>query len=462
MMLGMSTETLVAELRKVRFHGKTGSSKYEIDTCISLAVLFNFFTAFFVGIIFQTKKSNYFSFFIFILEFFGCIFSLVVLLTYLSDHIFVIYSIFVVITIAFYIWLNKGNLWPMLTENVQVQDDKLPCVTHFRALINVFSVICILAADFQVFPERFLKTEYYGFSLMDTGVGLFVVALALGSSHSRPRRVNLSAFYKHFILLSIGIGRFLAVRSVDYQHQVFEYGVHWNFFITLALIGIFNEFLFRFLNSTRSIFIFSIILLVSYESALNLGLRDWIFGSAPRDNFIYANREGICSMAGYEVLYLWGVVIKSLLPRKGDCFEQYRQAGIRYMVAYLILFIFDFIAYSYFPPSRRCVNLGYVRWIISISLFHLSALITYELTILLWNKRMQTKINRTIPCILESVNFNGLLFFLLGNLLTGLINLSMYTLLIWDHERSLAIITLYIFTCCSVTSFLYAKQWRIR
>lgn len=458
----LSTENLVAELREKRFYEKTGSSTFEIDKCISLAVVFNIITTILVNILFQTRKSNH-PFLIFILEFFGCIFPLVVSLTSLSDHIYDIYGTLIPLIVVVYFWLLlRRDLWPMLFENVRIKDSKLPCITHFRALVNVFSVICILAADFHVFPERFLKTEYYGYSLMDTGVGLFVVNLALGSSHSRRRRINLSTFFKHFIPLSIGIGRFLAVRSVDYQHQIFEYGVHWNFFVTLAIIGIFNEFSFRVVNSTKSILIFSIVLLVSYEFVLNVGLRDWIFGFAPRDNFISANREGICSIVGYQVLYLWGVVMKRLLPRKGDVFEQYRQSVRYFLLFYSIISLFNRFTYDYLPPSRRCANAGYVLWIITIVLFYLTFLIAFELSTVLWNIQMKTKINRTVPVILESVNFNGLSFFLLANLLTGVINLSMHTLLIRNELHSLIIITCYIFICCSFTSLLYAKQWRIR
>lgn len=456
--MARSPSELLAEYHNFRFSNTTGSTSQEIDACISLSVFYNVLTVCFVNMFFQTNKSN--SFRIFIFEFVGCVSSLVITLTYLSEYIFFISGFTALVIIAVCLRLNGGIQWQLHTDKIRVKDNRLSCVSHFRGMVNLYSVICILAADFSFFPKRFLKTEFYGFGLMDTGVGLFAVTLALGSSHSRSRPARPSDFLKHSILLLLGIGRYLSVRSVDYHHQIFEYGVHWNFFITLAVIGIFNEFLFRLINSTKSISFFSIILLISYEFALNAGVRDWIFGSSPRDSFISANREGICSVIGYEVLYLWGVIIKSILPRKGDSYEQYLKAVKIYLKGYLILLVVNYFSYSYFPPSRRCANFAYVRWITAISLFYLIIILTFELIVNAWNMKMKTKIS-SVPLIIESVNFNGLLFFLLGNLLTGIINLKIPTLLL-DDFWSFVILIMYSFTCCSVSSILYTKKWRIR
>lgn len=79
---------------------------------------------------------------------------------------------------------------------------------------------------------------------MDVGVGSFVVASALTSRQARgvvdssKSRVDifLSTLRGIIPVLVIGVARILAVKGSNYQEHVSEYGVHWNFFFSLALI----------------------------------------------------------------------------------------------------------------------------------------------------------------------------------------------------------------------------------
>jgi hypothetical protein len=75
-------------------------------------------------------------------------------------------------------------------EDVQTIDssynyrEQILCLTFklFRVTVYTLTAISILAVDFHVFPRRFAKTETYGVSLMDIGVGVFVAAHAMKST----------------------------------------------------------------------------------------------------------------------------------------------------------------------------------------------------------------------------------------------------------------------------------------
>ncbi|RLO01950.1 hypothetical protein DYB28_014964 [Aphanomyces astaci] len=65
-----------------------------------------------------------------------------------------------------------------------------PAVTCFRAQMMIctyeaHNCVAILAVDFTIFPRRFAKTETFGVSLMDSGVGLFIMSSALTSAYAR-------------------------------------------------------------------------------------------------------------------------------------------------------------------------------------------------------------------------------------------------------------------------------------
>ncbi|KAA0162884.1 hypothetical protein FNF28_04519 [Cafeteria roenbergensis] len=151
-----------------------------------------------------------------------------------------------------------------------------PFLTHLRAGVFVVTVLAILAADFPAFPRELLKTEVAGVSLMDMGVGAVVLGGAVASRQSRSvfsRAVTLangraaaveaqraasrygshaaSAARQLFGLegafgsavaasgpcLLLGLLRLAGTAATNYQTHVGEYGAHWNFFVTLALVG---------------------------------------------------------------------------------------------------------------------------------------------------------------------------------------------------------------------------------
>jgi len=81
------------------------------------------------------------------------------------------------------------------------------------------------------------------------GVGAFIVSNAIVSPEARNVGKASGGWWSSVFksirssspLLVLGLARFLAVKSTDYQEHVSEYGVHWNFFITLFVVRVSNQ-----------------------------------------------------------------------------------------------------------------------------------------------------------------------------------------------------------------------------
>lgn len=204
-----------------------------------------------------------------------------------------------------------------------------PFITSYRGAMMIITCTSILAVDFPVFPRRFGKTEAFGTSLMDLGVGSFVFAAGIvaarqqlkedmkQSKRSFTNRMK-TALRHSFPLFVLGIIRLLSVKGLDYAEHVSEYGVHWNFFFTLALLGpIFAliQPILRFLPSYGGV---AFAIAVCYEIALyTTDLKFYIILSdrIPGD-LLSQNREGVFSFIGYFAIFLGGMGVgQGILPR---------------------------------------------------------------------------------------------------------------------------------------------------
>ncbi len=441
-----------------RFTNNTGSSILETNLFVQLPIMLNC-SALLISRLFFNEFN---AFKIFIFEFIVIVLPLILFLTILSDYIYVLYSVYCIIAVSVSIILyftgDWKTEWKHTVKFTTITTHKLPCISHLRGIINIYSVICILAADFSCFPERFLKTHSFGFSLMDTGVGLYVAAFALANSgnHINSNFTIASSLRRFTPLFLLGIGRYVCISLLNYQHSVSEYGVHWNFFITLSILLLINDFSFH--KHTLKL---SILILVFYEIVLSAGLKDWILFDSSRTTIISANKEGIFSLVGYEIIYIFCEQIKNILPKSGDSLQNYVNFVKKCLRLWLLFLLLTLISHYTVGVSRRCANCGYVFWITSHILLNLAIVIWIELFIYIFNKKISSKLNLVVPLIVESVNFNGLLFFLLANVITGLINMIFSTLLI-NTTGSLLIIIYYILFCCTVNVILYHKKRRIR
>lgn len=338
-----------------------------------------------------------------------------------------------------------------------------PFITAYRSHMLVITNFAILAVDFKMFPRRFAKVETWGTSLMDLGVGSFVFSMGLASSRaiikkrfdsskSSDYKFKLSQYLSLIVknttkalpVLVLGLVRLVSVKTLEYQEHVTEYGIHWNFFMTLGLLPIFFGIIDPVLNVVPR-FVVALAICVGYEAILvNTDLLAYILRSDNRmENLITMNKEGIFSFAGYFSIFIFGQSFGSFVltgfktPNNllGMCsYQQYKTNGKKSSIftvtttqGLVIATIFTQSLFWYVQEtpfvssiSRRLANLPYVLWVVS---YNATFLLSYNLIDIIATKQGAPESN-----ILSSFNNNGLLSFLLGNLLTGLTNMSINTL----------------------------------
>lgn len=182
------------------------------------------------------------------------------LFTVLSNYIVVCMIVLTLLAIVT-VYYNCNNSLPITDVLcISLPSRKKTFLNNFRAYVNIATAISILAVDFAIFPIRFTKTDKYGTGLMDVGVGSFMISNALVSQDARGISASLSFFEALkkevravFVLLSLGLVRLLALKVTQYENRVGEYGVHWNFFLTLAFVRVcfFKDFI-VVLSGTRT------------------------------------------------------------------------------------------------------------------------------------------------------------------------------------------------------------------
>jgi phosphatidylinositol glycan class W len=331
-----------------------------------------------------------------------------------------------------------------------------PFITHYRGAMMVITCIAILAVDFRVFPRRFAKVENWGTSLMDMGVGSFVFTNGVVSVRSslKSKGGQLPSLSKRLIasmrhalpLLVLGVVRLVSVKGLDYAEHVTEYGVHWNFFFTLGFLPPFVALFQSAFTLVPSYAVLSCVLAAAYELALDKTRLGAFIIIAPRTNLFSQNREGIFSFFGYLAIFLAGQSLGSVaLPRQQplsknvSAAKRLRQSILGKLVVtallWTILFHFSISYYGLgLGVSRRLANLPYFLWVCSFNSYQISICCAIE-TVLFPNiHKSMVKEEETQKCrdatsnVLHAINRNGLAVFLLANLLTGLVNMTMPTL----------------------------------
>ncbi|KAI6128862.1 GWT1-domain-containing protein [Pisolithus croceorrhizus] len=381
----------------------------------------------------------------------------------------------------------------------------LRALSTYRAHMMLMTVLSILAVDFQVFPRALAKCETYGVSLMDLGVGSFVFSQGIISAIpllKDPSRLRKPLGYKLFDTLKkvapvaiLGLIRLMAVKGTDYPEHVTEYGVHWNFFVTLSLLPLLEVF------THRVIFHMPVALLglwigVVQQCLLSFaGLGD-ILLNAPRSNVVFANKEGLISLLGYFSIHIMGLSVGTIiLPPRPSFFRKQivlpdddRSTSLDLVAprqttkTVAELFSYAFVWWGLFAfvrlkldVSRRMVNLPYVLW---LSAFNTSFILGYCLLDFFFfparisrvkdssdpaGKRLileECSAGSRAPLLLEAINKNSLVIFLIANVATGLINLSVKTMYASDG-KALLILGGYAYCLCAFAwLFRNRRLWR--
>lgn len=353
-------------------------------------------------------------------------------------------------------------------------------LTYFRSAIFILVACAVLGVDFAIFPRRFAKTETVGHSLMDVGVAAFIAANGLvpplktntrkeeGERKRASRRFSMM-YSSTLLLVGLGIVRTLVLSVLGYPYQVSEYGIHWNFFYTLAVVN-----LVTYLLPTQFTLITATIFAAVHQYALSNGIQDWVLDeSAPRDTFVEANREGIFSLAGYIAIYYYSRAMGRFIAKTALAGLRVRSWAAAVLHMLLLCGIFAAVQLAaeaaLGPPSRRLVNLPYILAMVSMECYLLAGCIGVQtISYIIWAARVphfgseENPFATSEPCLMTALNKHPLLFFLISNVTTGVVNLSIRALSLesWSLSPPVALVLLFahMLAATAVPVYLCAKK----
>lgn len=330
-----------------------------------------------------------------------------------------------------------------ICEATESNSKEVKFITNVRAVTLFVTTIAILAVDFEIFPRRFTKNSQYGFSLMDLGVGLFIFSNGIVANElRRPVTSMLKVLQDTIPLLILGLARFLVLKEIDYKVSVSEYGVHWNFFLTLAATKLLCSVILKFVNVKYS-FIIGIVVLTMHEYMLQKSLADFVFNYKTRENFLTANKEGIVSSFGYVGLYFLSVTVGILLKKFNNrTTSSFKCVLLFFVLCLSMLLILTYFLNNTFRVSRRIANSGYCLWITFVGVFITTIYYVLEQLHNKWFKKFDLSFARTVPYLFEAINYNGLAYFLIANILTGSVNM-LFDTMIEPVNSALAILIVY-------------------
>ena len=297
---------------------------------------------------------------------------------------------------------------------------------------------------------------------MDVGVGSFVFSAGLvgarpllkaklSNQKLAPLQTRLYTSLRHALpLIVLGFIRLWSVKGLDYAEHVTEYGVHWNFFFTMGFVPPFvalGQSAFQYIPSYAAL---AVLLGGCYQVALKYTDLTRFILVSERTNLFSQNREGIFSFFGYLAIFLAGqsmgmVVLPRNVSDKVKTGLQQRKRLLVIMGAWSAGWSFLFMFSTHWKyglnlnVSRRLANLPYILWIAAFNTTQITAFCLVETiffpavykdsnTKTVAEKGEDEVYREATSPVLEAYNRNGLFLFLIANLLTGLVNLTVPTL----------------------------------
>ena len=162
------------------------------------------------------------------------------------------------------------------------------------------------------------------------------------------------------------------------------------------------------------------LILVGYQFCLMHGLNHYLLSNERGFDIISQNKEGLFSIFGYWGMYLVGVCLGNYLIFGGhsSTFRGNRWVRMRVWVLSMLFWMITVLLDVYVERiSRRTCNLPYVTSVLANNLQLISILMLADYIP-----------GCKISVLEEAFNRNLLATFLLANILTGMVNLSVDTL----------------------------------
>jgi glucosaminylphosphatidylinositol acyltransferase len=168
-------------------------------------------------------------------------------------------------------------------------------------------------------------------------------------------------------------------------------------------------------------------------------------------NVWYANREGVLGCVSYAALYLlsewWAFSLfwqaKSKFPEASTSIVTilWHRTGKLWLSVAALFSLWQCLESVGFLVSRRSTNAVFCAWVLFVNILLLVAI--YTAIVFFSLLKTYSTFYLEPPPILAAVNRNGLSTFIVANLLTGLVNLSVNTLAV-QNGTAIGILTLYV------------------